>query len=117
MAVLLVVLVDAPHYNDAGVLVGLVRRRAAVRRVPVLDAAGEGRDEPRAGLRRGDALREAEDERDVAGNAVPFQKDNSLGISGKESGSEFSDSVNFEVRETTSFRAIDTESFSSNSLV
>ena len=73
MAVLLVVLVDASHYNNARVLVGLVRRRAAVRRVPVLDAAGEGRDEPRAGLRRGDALREAKNERDVAGDAANLE--------------------------------------------
>ena len=46
-----------------------------------------------------------------------IQKDNSLGISGKESGRAFSDSVNFEVRETTSLRAIATESFSSSSFV
>ena len=46
-----------------------------------------------------------------------IQKDNSLGMSGKESGRAFSESVNLAVRETTSFKAIETDCFSSSNFV
>jgi hypothetical protein len=60
VAVLFVVGVHARDAHDARVVGGLVRGRAAVGRVPVLDATREGRDEPRTRLRSSNGLPRAE---------------------------------------------------------
>ena len=71
-AVRLVVGVDAPHRQHAGI--GLARvGPAAGLDVPVEDAADEGRDQERAGVGGGRRLDEREQQREVAVDALALQ--------------------------------------------
>jgi hypothetical protein len=66
VAELLVVLVDPRHRGDAGVLVDRDVGEAALLLPVVVDPADEGRDQRDPGLRAGDRLGEAEQQRQVA---------------------------------------------------
>ena len=73
VAELLEVVVDPRHRRDARVLVGGDVRDAAFLLVPVVDAADERRDQRDPGLGAGDRLGEAEQQRQVAVDALVLE--------------------------------------------